>query len=123
MRGRTDAIPRSGSAAGFELARLMGRVIAERFRVEGLLGVGRLGAVLRCRNTWRDVDVAVKLLHPDICRRAELATRFEERARAAAGLNHPNCVRVLECGAWQLGDLPSSRYLSMELLWGVDLSR
>ncbi|HWB73459.1 MAG TPA: serine/threonine-protein kinase, partial [Nannocystaceae bacterium] len=111
------------SVVPFEAPQLVGQLIADRYRVDALLGCGATGAVMRCRHVWLDTDLAVKVLHPRLCKRAEPMRRFEQEARSASRLDHPNCVRVLDFGSWQAAGIGESKYLCMELLWGVELSR
>jgi hypothetical protein len=102
---------------------LIGRVIAERYRVEAVLGRGGMGAVLRCHHLGLHRDVAVKLLHPELAADKEIATRFEREATSASRLDHPNCVRVLDFGAWQPAPgAPVAKYLAMQLLDGCELA-
>jgi serine/threonine protein kinase len=61
--------------------------------------------------------VAVKVLHPDYARDAELVKRFDREAHSAARLDHPNCVCVIESGTSESG----VKYIVMELLAGVEL--
>jgi len=113
----------SATPAPDDPALLIGRVIAERYRVEAVLGRGGMGAVLRCHHLGLHRDVAVKLLHPDIAADAEIATRFEREATSASRLDHPNCVRVLDFGAWQPAPgAPVAKYLAMQLLEGCELA-
>ena len=107
----------------FELEQLIGQLIADRYRVDALLGAGGMGAVLRCRHVGLDHDVALKVLHPHLCGHEETMRRFEQEAKSASRLDHPNCVRVLDFGSWRAANLPPSKYLCMELLWGVELAR
>ncbi|MBC8071242.1 MAG: serine/threonine protein kinase, partial [Deltaproteobacteria bacterium] len=102
---------------------LLGLVIAERYRVDAVLGIGGMGAVLRCRHLGLDRDVAVKLLHPELAADAEIAARFDREARSASRLEHPNCVHVFDFGAWQpSGGGPVAKYLAMQLLSGCELA-
>ncbi|MBK8239744.1 MAG: serine/threonine protein kinase [Deltaproteobacteria bacterium] len=118
----TGAAP-TGALAADDPAVLVGRVIAERYRVEAVLGRGGMGAVLRCHHLGLQRDVAVKLLHPKLADDREIAARFEREAASASRLDHPNCVRVLDFGAWQAvpGAAPA-KYLAMQLLEGGELT-
>ena len=98
-------------------------MIAERYRVDAVLGRGGMGAVLRCRHLGLDRDVAVKLLHPELAADTEVAARFDREARSASRLDHPNCVHVFDFGAWQpQAGGPVAKYLAMQLLSGCELS-
>jgi serine/threonine protein kinase len=118
-----DETSQRAIVGGFDLAQLVGQLIADRYRVDALLGSGGAGAVLRCRHVWLDTDVAIKVLHPELCTRPEIMRRFEQEARSASRLDHTNCVRVLDFGSWSVPGGRESKYLCMELLWGVELTR
>jgi serine/threonine-protein kinase len=94
-----------------------GTLVAERFRLERLLGKGGMGGVWRAHHVRLDVPCAVKFIHPEAAASAELRARFEREARAAAQIRSPNVVQILDHGVWQ--DLP---YIAMELLVGEDLA-
>ena len=68
-------------------------LIAGRYRLEERLGMGAMAEVWEAHDEELDRRVAVKLLSPG----ADVA-RFDREARAAAGLAHPNIVRVYDVG-------------------------
>lgn len=100
-----------------------GDVIADRYRVDAVIGAGAMGAVLRCRHLGLGQDVAVKVLLPELCTRPDVAGRFAREAQSASRLDHPSCVRVLDFGSWVAKDGRAAKYLSMELLAGFELTR
>jgi tRNA A-37 threonylcarbamoyl transferase component Bud32 len=100
-----------------EFAGLLGRVLADRYRVDKLLGRGGMGAVFRGHQLTLKRDVAIKVLHPELTRDDQIARRFEREARSTALLEHPNIVQVLESGATEDG----FRYIVMQLLNGREL--
>ena len=100
------------------LGRLIGRVIARRYRVEGLISVGGMGAVFRGRNIERDVGVAIKVLRPDLLDNREAIARFDREAAVGAKLDHPNCLTVTDIGQMRTG----TRWMAMPLLHGHDLT-
>jgi serine/threonine protein kinase len=106
-----------------ELRQLVGQVISERYRVDGVIGVGGMGAVFRCRHLGLGLDVAVKVLHPHIGDDAESGARFAREAHSASRLDHPNCVRVLDFGNFRDERGRVAKYLCMELLCGFELAR
>jgi serine/threonine-protein kinase len=98
--------------------RLLGRVVADRYRLESRLGVGGMGAVYRARHLLIDRVVAIKILQPE--RRGEEHFRawFLREARAVNRINHANIVDINDFGETEDG----LAYLVMELLVGEALS-
>ncbi|MCZ7686544.1 MAG: serine/threonine protein kinase [Sandaracinaceae bacterium] len=97
-------------------AGLVGRVLADRYRVTGLLGVGGIGRVYRAEHLVLRRQVALKVLLVHYQCVPELQRRFEREAMALAALAHPNIVTII--------DFVSSRdatFLVMELLEGEEL--
>jgi eukaryotic-like serine/threonine-protein kinase len=111
------------SVEPLELADVLGQVIAQRYRVDTMLGVGGMGAVFRCHHLALGRDVAIKVLHPEICDAGEAAARFAREALSASRLDHTNCVRVLDFGSWHDRRGRPAKYLCMELLCGFELAR
>ena len=103
------------SAAGFEPG-AEGRVIAQKYRLESLLGEGGMGSVWRAYNLQLELPVAVKLLRPG-SNATELGQRLRVEARAAAKLVHPSIVRVFDIGEAESGE----PFIVMELLRGQSL--
>lgn len=100
------------------LEALIGRVLADRYRVDSLLGLGAMGAVFRgCQLTLKR-DVAIKILHPELLQDEQIAKRFEREAESAARLEHPNIVQVLEQGTTEDG----FKFIVMQLLEGGELA-
>ena len=80
------------------------------------LGVGGMGEVYRARDTRLERDVAVKVLPASYSADPDRLRRFEQEARAASQLNHPNIVTVHDFGTHQ-----GSPYVVQELLEGETL--
>jgi eukaryotic-like serine/threonine-protein kinase len=95
---------------------LIGRTLGGRFRLTGFLGEGAMASVFRGEQDAEPREVAVKIMRPELLRDAAFAKRFTREAKAAARIEHPNTVRILEHGAD--GEL---LYLAMELCAGQDL--
>ena len=66
-----------------------------RFEILGSLGAGGMGEVYRARDHQLQRDVAIKVLPTAFSDDADRRRRFEQEARAAGGLNHPNILAVL----------------------------
>jgi eukaryotic-like serine/threonine-protein kinase len=82
------------------------------------LGQGGMGDVYEvAEGGRRGPRYALKLLHAELCHRADLVQRFQQEALVAARVDHPNVVRV-----FALGETAEGRpFLVMELLEGRDL--
>ncbi len=93
-----------------------GHVLGGRYRIEGLLGGGGIGAVYRAVQLPLERPVAIKVLHDDMLSMKELRARFEREARVLSALTHPHVVSISDYGID--GDRP---FLVMELLEGRTL--
>ncbi len=80
------------------------------------LGAGGMGEVYRARDTRLGREVALKVLPAEFSGDPERLQRFEQEARAASALNHPNIVVVHD-----VGRVDSVFYLAMELVEGTAL--
>lgn len=69
-----------------------------RFEILGSLGAGGMGEVYRARDHELHRDVAIKVLPAAFSDDADRRRRFEQEARAAGGLNHPNILAVHDVG-------------------------
>src|SRR6266550_8317499 len=81
------------------------------------LGAGAMGEVYKARDNSLGREVALKLLPEQLASDPDRLRRFEQEARAAAALNHPNIVAVYRFGT-RNGNTP---YLVTELLQGQTL--
>ena len=86
------------------------------YTVTAAIGAGGMGEVYRARDPRLDRDVAVKVLPSAFSADPERLTRFEQEARAAAALNHPNILAVHD-----VGQHDGSPYIVSELLDGETL--
>lgn len=95
---------------------LVGRVIAERYRILSLLGRGGMGVVYLVEHVHIGKRMAMKLLHGELARNRDTIQRFQREAKAVSKLTHPNTVQVFDFGNSQ-----GLMYLVMELVEGRDL--
>jgi serine/threonine-protein kinase len=95
----------------------VGSVLAEKYRLDSLLGMGAMGAVWQATNLQLDAQVAIKLAHTELTSGA-FRKRLQREARAAASLTHPGIVRVFDVGETDAGD----PFIVMELLQGATLA-
>ena len=91
-----------------------GTVLAERYRVVGLLGQGGMGEVYRANDLVLGQPVALKFLPPKTDPQA--LERFRAEVRIARQVSHPNVCRV-----YDIGQVDGSAFLSMEYVDGEDL--
>jgi Tol biopolymer transport system component len=86
------------------------------YEIVAPLGAGGMGEVYRARDTRLGRDVAVKVLPASFAKDAERLRRFEQEARAAGALNHPNILAIYDIGVQD-----GAPYLVTELLEGETL--
>jgi serine/threonine protein kinase len=92
----------------------VGAVVDGKYELLSLLGSGGMSTVYKARHAFMRNIVAVKLLHPRLLTDTLSVKRFQQEARAASRLKHPNAISVHEFGI--SGGQP---YLVMDYLEGV----
>ena len=90
---------------------MLGRMLADRYRIDALVARGGMARVYRARDERLDRDVAVKILAPPYADDDGFTERFLGEARAAASLSHPSLVHVYDSGSDG-----RAHYIVMELL-------
>src|SRR5213075_598882 len=86
------------------------------YEILGQIGAGGMGEVYRAKDPRLGREVAIKVLPPSFSQDADRLRRFEQEARAAGVLNHPNITAVYDFGTHD--DAP---YIVTELLEGETL--
>nr|MDQ5873644.1 serine/threonine protein kinase [Acidobacteriota bacterium] len=86
------------------------------YEIVSPLGAGGMGEVYRAKDTRLGRDVAVKVLPASFSDEPDRLRRFEQEARAAGILNHPNITAV-----YDVGDHDGAPYVVSELLEGETL--
>jgi hypothetical protein len=76
-----------------------GEVVAHRYELERVLGTGGMATVFCAFDTVLERKVALKVLHEQFAADEDYVARFDNEARAAARLTHPNIVTVIDRGA------------------------
>jgi Tol biopolymer transport system component len=94
---------------------MIGKVLGH-YRVVEKIGSGGMGEVYRASDERLGRDVALKILKPSLAHDQDRLRRFEQEARAAATLNHPNVVAVYDIGRHE-----GAPYIVSELLEGQTL--
>ena len=77
---------------------MIGTLIANRFRLEEKIGSGGMSTVYRAFDETLERSVAIKVLHADMSQDPSQLERFRREARAAARLQHPHVVTVIDAG-------------------------
>ena len=93
----------------------VGKLVASRYRLDSLLGLGGMSAVFRASDL-EGKSFAVKILYPELLD-GEATQRFERESKVVLGLAHPHIVAPLAAGH----DETLGEYLVMPLLSGRDL--
>src|SRR5262249_10513442 len=88
-----------------------------RYIVRQLLGSGGMGSVYLATDTVFQIDVALKVPHPELLADPLTRERVLHEARAAVRLDHPNICRILDCDVHE-----KTPYLSMQYIPGETLS-
>lgn len=95
-----------------------GDVLAGKYRIERVLGIGGMGVVVAANHILLDEKVAIKFLLPDMLRSEEVVARFAREARAAVKIKSEHVARVFDVGTLESG----APYMVMEFLEGADLA-
>ena len=95
-----------------------GTLLGDRYRIDGLLGVGGMGVVHRATDLTLQVQVALKLLRPELAHRGDAFERFRQELLLARQVSSPRVVRIHDLarhdGRW---------LISMDLVDGEALDR
>jgi predicted Ser/Thr protein kinase/WD40 repeat protein len=86
------------------------------YQILAPIGAGGMGEVFRARDTRLLRDVAVKVLPASFASDPERRARFEQEARAASALNHPNIITLFD-----IGDADGVMFIAMEYVEGKTL--
>ncbi|MGW6130743.1 protein kinase domain-containing protein [Cellulomonas sp. NPDC055163] len=96
-------------------------VLADRYRLDGVLGQGGMATVHRAHDLVLGRDVAVKLF-PPVAEGADELQRHQAEMRVLARLNHPGLVTLHDAGSVPAGGPLRQTYLVMELVPGRTLA-
>ena len=86
------------------------------YKVLDSLGAGGMGEVYLARDTRLGRKIALKFLSVDFTKDEERVRRFQQEARAASALNHPNLITIFE-----IGEVESVHFISTEFIEGDTL--
>src|SRR5262247_1516220 len=102
---------------GFKMAVVIGTKF-DRYEIISPLGAGGMGQVYLARDTRLERKVALKLLLEERTKDDQRLLRFEQEARAASALNHPNIITIYE-----IGDFDSTHFIATEFIEGMTLRK
>ncbi|HLE61886.1 MAG TPA: serine/threonine-protein kinase [Pyrinomonadaceae bacterium] len=94
-----------------------GKILAERYRIVGLIGKGGMGEVYRADDLKLGQPVALKFLPETLLRDGAALARFHREVRVARQVSHRNVCRV-----YDIGEVNGDHFLSMEFIKGEELS-
>ncbi|MEP7123358.1 MAG: protein kinase [Byssovorax sp.] len=106
----------TGTGAISAVSGMTGPLLANRYEILGLIGVGGMGSVYRARDRELEELVALKVLRKDLVSTPGILDRFRREVKLARRVTHRNVARVFDIGEHQ-GD----KFLTMELVDGESL--
>ncbi len=120
MAGPDPSGPASPTATGLHAGADLppGSLLAGRFLIERLLGIGGMGVVYRAHDQALGITVALKLLRPELASRPEAFERFRQELLLARQVSSPHVVRIHDIarheGRW---------FISMDFVDGDSLDK
>src|SRR5215211_1778284 len=96
----------------------VGRVIDGKYRIEGFIAQGGMGAVYRARHILLGDEVVIKTLRSEMRNNSEWLKRFQREGKAARAFRHPNSVTVYDLSSGSDGMI----YMVMEYVEGHTLN-
>ncbi len=95
----------------------VGTTLADRYRIDALIGEGGMGRVYAAEHVLMRKRLAIKVLHRELTSMPEVVARFEREAMAAANIEHPNVAAATDFG--KLAD--GAVFLVLEYVQGKSL--
>jgi len=95
-----------------------GDILAGKYRISKVLGVGGMGVVVAAYHLQLEEKVAIKFLLPEALANQEAVSRFAQEARAAVRIKSEHVAGIIDVGVLENG----APYMVMEYLDGCDLS-
>ncbi len=88
-----------------------------QYKIECLLGAGGMGQIYEAHDTKLGRKIALKFISPEFATNHRRVQRFEQEARAASALNHPNVCVIHDVGKTENG----RHFIAMEFILGSTL--
>src|SRR3954470_7124854 len=86
------------------------------YRIVRQIGAGGMGVVYLAEDLRLRRNVALKILPIEFTQRADRVFRFEQEARTASALNHPNIITI-----YDIGEFDHTRFIATEWIEGETL--
>ena len=93
-----------------------GTLLQDRYQIESLIGEGGMSYVYKAKDSKLGRIVALKVLKEEYAEKEDFVSKFQNEARAAAKLNHPNIVSTFDTV-----DEGKLHFIVMELVEGITL--
>jgi tetratricopeptide (TPR) repeat protein len=125
----TPATPTPSRGRNLPAAFGPGDLVGERYRIVRLIAEGGMGEVYEAEDLALHGHVALKTIHPEIAEDAQALERFRREIHVARRVTHPNVCRIYDLGTHRVagageGAAPAEvLFLTMELLLGETLSQ
>src|SRR5262249_29699315 len=119
FRSFTLPVSASTQERGVLMAISIGSQVA-RFRILQKLGAGGMGEVYLSEDGSLGRKVAIKILPEQFTQEPDRVRRFEQEARAASALNHPNIITIYEIGKIS-SDTGELHFIATEFIEGETL--
>jgi serine/threonine protein kinase len=89
------------------------------YKVVEVIGRGGMGTIYKAHDQWMDRIIAIKMLHQHLVHDEQSLQRFQQEAKAAGNIEHPNVIQAYDFGVVPETEQP---FLVMEYLQGKSLS-
>ena len=98
---------------------MIGKTLSGYYKILEVIGRGGMGIVYKARDPLMDRIIAIKMLHRYLIGDTQSVQRFQQEARAASAIQHPNVITAYDFGMAKDTGQP---FLVMEFLQGKSLS-
>ena len=106
----------AGKAAATGAILEVGQIIAGRFQILEMLGIGGMGAVYKAHDHDIDRVIALKCIRPELSNNLEIVQRFTQELLLARQITHKNVIRI-----YDVRDSAGLKFITMEYVEGRDL--
>ncbi len=94
-----------------------GESFGDRYIIIEEIGRGGMGRIFKARDKVLDIDVAIKMIHPELLTKPNTVQRFKKETLLARQIANENIVRL-----YDFGDIKGIKFISMEFINGENLA-